>query len=294
MAKMHELELSIDEQLVRGLIASQCPQWAHLPLKTVASIGTDHTLFRLGSVYLVRLPRIYWAAESIDAEYEWLSRITQFLSTPISLPVFKGSPTAAYPWPWLVVIWNEGHNPSFERDNEYEELAKDLAQFLNQFYRIKLDNGPYSRRGIPLMEQDAETRTALSQLVNDIDVQSIEALWNELTNVPAWSKEPVWVHGDFLPGNILIQNDRLSAVIDFSIMGIGDPACDLIIAWSLFNEHSRSVFRAHLEFNDEDTWQRGRGWALSIALIMLPYYKTSNPALATLARRMIENIYTNH
>lgn len=139
-------------------------------------------------------------------------------------------------------------------------------------------------------ELDEETRRALSELEGEIDIQSAILLWDQLSAIPYWNKDPLWVHGDFLPGNILIQNHRLSAVIDFSDVGIGDPACDLVIAWSLLNANSRRIFRENLDLIDDNTWERERGWALSIALIMLPYYKNSNPVLAKLARRMIEQV----
>jgi aminoglycoside phosphotransferase (APT) family kinase protein len=82
-------------------------------------------------------------------------------------------------------------------------------------------------------------------------------------------------------------------VIDFADLGIGAPACDLVIAWSLLNSHSRRVFKENLEHIDDNTWERGRGWALSIALIMLPYYKNSNPTLAVLARRIIKHLLSD-
>ena len=158
---------------------------------------------------------------------------------------------------------------------------------------MPLANGPISRRGVHLKEIDSETRKAIPELEGMIDIQSVTSHWNYLSNLPSWSKDPVWVHGDFLPGNILVQNNRLSAVIDFSDLGMGDPACDFIIAWSLLNSHSRKIFKENLENIEDNTWERGRGWALSIALIMLPYYKNSNPVLATLARRMIESVLSD-
>ena len=294
MTKMHENELEINECLVQSLLKNQCPHWANLPLKPIISSGTDNALFRLGTQYVVRLPRIEWTIGSIDKsinkEYEWVPKIARLMTIPISEPVFKGSPNESYPWLWTVTKWNEGENPHFENENEHELLVKDLADFLNNLHGIKLANGIYSRRGVHLKEVDAETRKAIGELEGEIDIQSVTYLWNQLSSLPLWRHEPVWVHGDFLPGNILVKNDRLSAVIDFSDVGIGDPACDLVIAWSLLNSHSRNIFREHLENIDNDTWQRGRGWALSIALIMLPYYKNTNPVLATLARQMIKNV----
>lgn len=175
------------------------------------------------------------------------------------------------------------------------ELAAELAGFLNAFHKINLKDGPASRRGIRLndKELDAETKMAIGKLKDEIDISQVSALWDQLSNIPYWSKEPVWIHGDLLPGNILVQDNRLTAVLDFTDVGVGDPACDLVIAWALLNPHSRQVFKINLENIDEDTWKRGQGWALSIALIMLPYYKHTNPVLAALARRMIENVLSD-
>jgi aminoglycoside phosphotransferase (APT) family kinase protein len=296
MSKMHENEFEIDEPLVQSLLEDQCSQWSMLPIEFVKSSGTDNALFRLGSEYVIRLPRIEWTPgsieKSINKEYEWMPKIAQCLKTPIAEPVFKGKPNQSYPWPWLINKWHLGHNPNVEKDNKYELLAKDLAHFLNELHQIHLLNGPPSRRGVSLKTKivDDETRKAIGELSGEVDIQSITALWSQLSNTPAWNKNLVWIHGDFLPGNILVQHNHLAAVLDFTDVGMGDPACDLIIAWSLFNSHSREIFKNNLENIDNDTWERGRGWALSIALIMLPYYKHSNPVLAALARRMIENV----
>jgi aminoglycoside phosphotransferase (APT) family kinase protein len=290
MIKMHENEFTIDEYLVRLLLKSQCPQWANLPLKTIPSSGTDHALYRLGRRFVVRLPRLDGAAKNINKEYEWVPKLAEQLEIPISKPLFKGKPNEYYPSSWLVVQWLEGHNPIFEKENEHHQLAKDLAYFLNDLHRVKLSQGPSSRRGVPLCQLDEETKKALDALKKEMDIRDITALWNELSTIPSFDQNPVWIHGDFLPGNILVQHNRLNSVIDFSDVGLGDPACDLVIAWSLLKPHSRRIFREHLENIDDNTWERGRGWALSIALIMLPYYKHSNPILASLAKQMIENV----
>ncbi len=293
MTKMHPNELTIDAALVNALLQHQCPQWAHLPLTTIPSTGTDHALFRLGCDYLVRLPRIDWAVTSIDQEYELLPQIATYLTTPIFTPMFKGHATSVYPWPWLIAKWHEGHNPEAEKTNEYAALAQDLAGFLNQFHAIPLTSGPASRRGVPLSHLNADTQKAINQLRGEIDVLAVMDLWHELMATPQWQQKSVWVHGDFLPGNILVQHNRLSAVIDFTDLGVGDPACDLVIAWSLLNSQSRNLFRNCLAHVDHNTWARGKAWALSIALIMLPYYKNSSPALAQLARRMINQVLSD-
>lgn len=244
--------------------------------------------------YIIRLPRVEWSAGSvnktIEKEFKWIPQLSKLLNVSVAEPLFKGSPDKSYPWSWIIAKWNDGYNPDFEKENEYNLLANDLACFLNDLHKVNLPNGPLSRRGVPLLELDIETRKAIAQLKAEIDTQIVTELWNQLLNVPIWNHIPVWIHGDFLPGNILVKDNRLNAVIDFSDLGVGDPACDLVIAWSLFNDTSRQIFKDHLVNIDNNTWERGKGWALSIALIMLPYYKNSNPAMASLARVMIKNI----
>lgn len=294
---MHKNELLINESMVRILLDTQCSCWANLPLTAIPSTGTEHSLFRLGVDYIIRLPRVEWSVGSvnktIEKEFKWIPQLGKLLNVPIGEPLFKGNPDKNYPWQWIIAKWNDGYNPDFEKENEYNLLAKDLAYFLNDLHKVNLQNGPLSRRGIPLLELNMETRKAIAELENEIDTQVVTKLWTQLLNIPIWNQPPVWVHGDFLPGNILVSDNRLNAVIDFSDLGVGDPACDLIIAWSLFNDTSRQIFKDHLVNIDDDTWERGKGWALSIALIMLPYYKHSNPVMATLARKILKNIFGN-
>jgi aminoglycoside phosphotransferase (APT) family kinase protein len=289
MAKMHENEFHIDEALVQRLLAKQFPDWANLPLKSVPSAGTDNALYRLGNEMVVRLPRIEWAVDAIEKECEWLPKLAPFLPVSIPTPLGKGVPSKDYPWPWSVYRWLEGNNPIVGQISDPELLTKDLVTFIQALHKINLPNGPISNRGVPLERQDVETRKALKQLEGMVDVPAITAIWETALQAPQWSKPPVWVHGDLSPGNLLIQHGRLSAVIDFGILGIGDPACDLIIAWNLLPAHVRNTFRSAVGL-DEATWERGRGWALSNALIALPYYKDTNPVLANNARHVIQEV----
>lgn len=292
--KMHANELEINDDLVCSLIKIQCPDRLGLPLKRVKSSGTDNALFRLGQNWIVRLPRLVGSDANINKEYLWVPQLAPFLNISISVPVFKGDSTDFYPSSWMISQWHNGSNPEFEIENEYHDLAKDLANFLNQFHNIPLSNGPASRRGLPLNVVDDEMRMSISQLNHkEVDTKRITEIWEQSLSIPYWNKEAVWIHGDFLPGNILIQNNRLSAVLDFSDVGVGDPACDCVIAWALMNSESRKIFKNHLENTDENTWLRGRAWALSIAVIMLPYYMHTNPVLVALARHVITHILTD-
>lgn len=291
MNKMHQDELEITETLVHQLIKHQCPQWAQLNLMRMPSSGTDHALFHLGKKYIVRLPRIHWASNGIEKECFWLEKLAPYLTIPISMPIFCGKPDKNYPWLWSVSQFHHGHNPNFENKNEYNLLAVELAHFLNQLHTIPImKNAPKSRRGVSLIELNEETTRGITALGDAFDTKKLMALWQKICQLPQWHNPPVWVHGDFLPGNIIIKNKKLSAVIDFSDVGIGDPACDLVIAWSLLNKESRNIFRKKLNHIDDITWQRGKGWALSIAAIMFPYYKNTNPTLAKLAFRILNEV----
>jgi aminoglycoside phosphotransferase (APT) family kinase protein len=286
---MHVDEFEIDVSLVHRLLAKQFPSWANLSIKRVISAGTDNALYRLGNEMVVRLPRIGWAVDAIEKECEWLPKLAPFLPFSIPAPLCKGVPTEDYPWPWSVYRWLEGNNPIVGQIPDPVLLTNDLVAFIQALHKINLPNGPISNRGVPLAKQDIETRKALKQLEGMIDVQTVTAIWETALQAPTWSKPPVWVHGDLSPGNLLIQQGRLNAVIDFGILGIGDPACDLIIAWNLLPAHIRNTFRTTLGVDDA-TWERGRGWALSNALIALPYYKDTNPVLANNARHVIQEV----
>lgn len=289
--KMHAGEVDIDVSLVRRLITTQFPQWADLPIEPVPSAGTDNALYRLGEDMAVRLPRIGWAANDVDKEHEFLPKLAQLLPLAIPVPLSRGIPAGGYPWHWSVYRWLEGENPIVGRLIDPSLLATELARFVAALHRIDPTGGPLASRGVPLSMRDAPTRTAIEALHGMVDIAAATAAWDAALQIPEWANPPVWVHGDLSPGNLLIVNERLSAVIDFGCLGVGDPACDVIIAWNLLPANTRDVFRTALRV-DNATWARGRGWALSIALIQLPYYRNTNPVLAANARHVIHEVLT--
>ena len=286
---MHDGEFQIDAALVRKLLVGQFPHWAELPLERVRSAGTENALYRLGEDMAVRLPRIHWAAGSGDKDFEWLPRLAPLLPVAIPVPLAKGRPTGSYPWGWGVYPWLGGENPTVGNIDDPHFLTTDVVTLLHALRRVDLPDGPRTRRGAPLEGQDQAARAALVALDGMIDTNAATAAWEEALGAPNWSGPPIWIHGDLLPGNLLLEGGRLTGVIDWSLLGIGDPACDLIIAWALLHAEERNVVRVELEVDDA-TWARGRGWALSIALIALPYYKDTNPVFAAVARGLISEI----
>ena len=285
---MHENELPTDAALVRRLLAAQFPGWADLPVEHVPSSGTVNALYRLGDDMVVRLPRMDWGAGGVAKDREWLPRLAPLLPVPIPVPLAQGAPGPEFPWEWGIYPWLEGEHPDCDGD------AESLAAFLGALHRVDLRGGPPARRGRPLAEvQDDSAREALLQLDGSIDARAATAAWDAALEAPQWDGPPVWIHGDLLPANLLVRDGRLIGVIDWGSFGVGDPAVDMIAAWGALTADGRDDFRERLGVDDA-TWARGRGWALSIGLIALPYYIDTNPVFAETARRLIREVLADH
>ncbi|MFI5685128.1 aminoglycoside phosphotransferase family protein [Streptomyces sp. NPDC051636] len=283
-------EVDVDVPLVRRLIAGQFPAWASLPVERLESSGTENAMFRLGADKVVRLPRHPGAVADVAHEQRRLPRLGPLLPVPTPEPIGRGGPGTGFPWPWSVYRWLEGRNPVAGAVEKPGPLAGDLAAFIRALRRIDPREGPPQHRGVPLATRDAATREAIAQLAyRGMDTAAVTARWEEALRAPEHTGPPVWAHGDLSPGNVLVVDGRLSAVIDFGTVGVGDPAVDLIVAWNLLPASARGVFREVVGADDAE-WARGRGWALSISLIQLPYYWETNPPLAENSRHAIAEI----
>lgn len=289
MGRMHADEPDIDESLVRRLIASQFPDWAGLPVAPVVPVGTSNAMYRLGEDLVVRLPRTAGAADDVEKEQRWLPRLAPSLPVPVPVPLGKGAPAEGYPWHWSVFRWLDGANPVLGEAVEPGLLAADLADFVTALHLIDPADGPPSFRSEPLAARDASTRAALAELHTAVDTGAALVVWEAALRASAPTGPAVWIHSDLQPGNLLLADGRLSAVIDFGCMGLGDAAVDLIAAWYLLPAHARGIFRTALGADDA-AWARGRGWALSTALGELRYYRHSNPAMAAIARHVIREV----
>lgn len=288
MGRMHADEAHIDDELVLRLVAGQFPQWAGLGVSEIPSSGTVNAMYRLGDSLTVRLPRVAGGVSDIEKEFDWLPRLAPLLPVRIPTPVGLGKPAEGYPWPWSVQEWIEGSIAIAGAVQEPVGLAEDLAGFVRAFRAIELPGGPAAYRGGPLELEDEETRAAIVQLEGWIDTRAALAAWESaLAAAPAASN--CWVHGDLMPSNLLLADGRLAAVIDFATAGVGDPACDLIPSWNLLPAGARPAYRAALDI-DDDTWNRGRGRALSMALIQLPYYRETNKGIAANAQHVIDEV----
>jgi len=268
----------INAELAHRLIAVQFPQWKDLRIDPVALGGWDNRTFHLGTEMLIRMPSAEAYEPQVEKEHFWLPKLAPLLPFEIPQSIAIGMPGEGYPWKWSIRRWIEGTPASGVTKIDLVALAKDLAKFLSALHSIDAKNGPLPGfhsfyRGSPLHHYDAETRKAIETLKDRIDAQSAIELW-EKALASRWERPNIWIHGDLSPGNLLIRDGCLSAVIDFGQMAVGDPSCDLSIAWTFFHGESRNALRKALPL-DEHTWVRGKAWTLWKALITAA--GTTNP-----------------
>jgi aminoglycoside phosphotransferase (APT) family kinase protein len=271
---MHDDELELDEPLVRRLLAEQFPEWAELPLHRIEPSGTVNAIFRLGDELSVRLPRREGPTEPGSVELEWLPKLAPHLPVEVPLPLAQGRPGAEFPWFWEIHAWVDGETVPVEQIDAIQ-AARDLAALVAALQRVDPVGAPPGR-GIPLAARDEQMRYWWARF--DGDPRAREA-WQRALAAPPWDGPPVWHHGDLDCRNWLVRNGRISGVIDWSSMGAGDPACDVMVAWKLHSAAARDAFRAALP-TDDGTWERARGWAVSQAVAALSYYTPeNNPSL---------------
>lgn len=289
--RLHDDEVVSTPDLVHRLVAAQFPRWAHLPVTPGPAGGTDHHLFRLGDGLLVRMPKIAWAQDHAVADARWLPHLAAHLSVEVPVPEAVGVPGEDYPFRWSVVPWLVGEPPA--PGGLSRAGVRDLGELVAALRAVPVDGGPVkdgTSRGVPLARLDDDVRAAVLASGDRIDGPAVTAAWERsLAARPA--AEGRWIHGDLLPGNLLARDGRLTGVIDWGAMGVGDPAADLVPAWGAgLTAAERADFRAAATDglpDPDDAWERGRGWMLVQAVIALPYYWDRWPAFARAGRDRI-------
>ena len=264
---MTEINLNINTALVKKLISEQFPQYNALEIKCVGFGGIDNRTFHLGDDMLIRLPSAESYAPQVLKEQRWLPELAKHLPIQIPTPLHLGEANQAYPWHWSIYSFIPGRsaNQLVLTPADTAQLAKDLAKFIRALHKIPTQGAPVGAlhnfyRGCHPSVYDNDVRRDIEQLKGVVDSDKALALW-EAAISSKWTHDPVWLHGDMAIGNILMQEDKLTAVIDFGCMGIGDPACDLVMAWTFFDEKDREIFKKSIGL-DPETWARSRGWAL--------------------------------
>ncbi len=286
--KLHEGEVDIDGDLVGRLVATQFPRFAELPLSRFKSTGTVNAIYRLGDHLCVRLPRLEKWAPALQRELCWLPKLAPNLSLRVPEPIGPGVPADGYPFAWAIYRWIDGSPYRDDLISDESRAGEDLAGFILELRHVETLGAPRGGRR-PLSELDRRTQAAIASSRNVIDADAATAAWDRALRSPAWNGAPTWIHTDLLRPNVLMDGGAISAVIDFGGAGIGDPAADLIAAWSIFGPVGRASFRHALDV-DEGAWDRARGYALHQATMIIPYYSETNPEFVTLAKRTIDQV----
>ena len=283
--RLHDDEVPVDADLVRALLAAQLPHLAHLSVREILTTGTVNHIYRLGEHAVIRLPRVARWADGIEREARWLPVVAGHVTIEVPRPLHLGRPTVHYPLPWGVYRWIDGH-PYGDGLVDDVAAAHALAGFVLELRTLDPAGAePTGRR--PLAHLDPATREALHACAGDIDVVTALRVWDRTLEVEPWDGTPAWVHTDLLRPNLLVHAGRLRAVIDFSELGVGDPAHDVAAAWAVLGPDGRQAYRSLLEV-DDPMWERARGYALHQAALIIPYYRTSNPGFVATAVRTVE------
>jgi aminoglycoside phosphotransferase (APT) family kinase protein len=297
MNMFHAAKISI--ALTAELVQQQFPRWSKLPIRPVELSGHDNRSFRLGDTMLIRLPSAKGYVEQVQKEQLWLPKLAPYLSFQIPKPIAMGKPNQNYPWNWSIYQWIDGYSANTKDidDSHLEHIAIALAQFLKELHQIDSKDGPpagphnYYRGAHPSV-YDAAAKADIATLKTIIDADNALAVWNKAI-ASKWHLPPLWIHGDFASGNILLNNNTITAIIDFGCMGVGDPACDLVIAWTFLNKKSRKIFKEHLDL-DANTWARARGWALWKAGFELAGYADKTSVEALQKQQIISEVLDEH
>lgn len=285
---MHSDQVHVDAELVTRLVARQFPRLAGLPVSRVSSAGTVNAIFRLGAELSVRLPLKQSWGEDLKREWRVLHDLAPHVTITVPQPVALADPSGEYPLPWAIYRWVPGQPYADDLVSDERAAARELARFVTELRAVPVGEAPRAGRR-PLAALDAGTRACIEEAADEIDARAALAVWDRVLAGPAWDGKPTWIHADLLRPNVLVNDGELHAVIDFGTAGAGDPAHDVIAAWSIFGPAGRAEYREALG-TDDDTWNRGRGIALHQAAAIIPYYRTSNPRFAASARRTIEQI----
>ncbi|AVT38489.1 aminoglycoside phosphotransferase family protein [Plantactinospora sp. BB1] len=290
--------IAVDAEQVRRLVADQFPRWADLPVWPVAEGGWDNWTFHLGSRRSVRLPSASEYALAVAKEHRWLPELAPRLPLPIPVPLAKGEPGRGYPYSWSIYPWLDGEPARADRIADPVRFAVDLAEFLAALRDVDPTDGPRPGlhnwfRGGTLRTYDGRAQHALTALDGHVDVELAGEIWKSALDA-RWDGVPSWFHGDVAEGNLLLNDGELAAVIDFGTCGVGDPACDLAVAWTLLTADGRQAFRERLSVDDA-TWARGRGWALWKTLVTCSQtLGEADESAAGNARRVLGEIFSEY
>ncbi|WP_433271138.1 aminoglycoside phosphotransferase family protein [Micromonospora vinacea] len=292
---MHADQVDVSVDVVSALVADQFPRWRGLPVRPLPSAGTVNALFRLGPDIVLRFPLLPSTdpeqRAELRREQEYAVLLGAHVPVAVPEPLGLGEPGDGYPGPWTAYQFIPGETAQPDRIGDLDVFARDLADVVTALRGIDAGGRVWSGngRGGPLAAEDTDVRAALAVSGALTDTAALAEVWDRCRAARRDDPADVWIHADLMPGNLLVRDGRLAAVIDLGAVGVGDPAVDLMPAWNLFDAGSRETYRRALGVDDA-TWERGRGWALQQAINALPYYVETNLVMAAIARRTLRAV----
>lgn len=289
----------INENLVRELIKEQFPKWSNLDIKPVKNMGHDNRTYTLGNEMSVRLPSGKDYALQAEKEQNWIPKLRENITTKIPQIIEKGKGNDKYPYCWSICSWIQGDTATRQNIIDMNKFAEDLANFLLELQAVNVQEGPIAGahnfyRGGDIAFYDEEYRWLVDEVADylNLDKELAMEIW-QLALDSKWEKDGVWVHGDMAPTNVLVLDGKLEAVIDFGILGVGDPACDLAMYWTFFDKSSRKFFKEKIAL-DKETWDRARGWVIWKALFDINYYKNINDEKVDEWKRVLIELFNDY
>lgn len=292
MVAMHEGQWDVAVETVERLVAQQFPRWQGLSVTRVLSGGTVNSLFRLGDEIVLRFSLFPTQdpqrRDELLAAQQTVATVSGQVAVHVPVLMGVGEPGNGYPGFWSAYGWIPGQVATPALVSDLDAFAVELAGFIEALHGAPTDGRSWDgdTRGGPLVDADARVRECIAESARFVDPGRVQAAWDECVDAPRGGRADAWIHADLMPSNLLVRGGRLAAVIDWEMVGIGDPAVDLMPAWNFLPAGSRDTFRRTLQV-DDDMWSRGRGWALCQAIVALPYYAETNKVMADTALRTL-------
>jgi len=283
-------EVVVSTETVRGLLKAQHPDLSDLPLQEIAS-GWDNFIFRLGEKMSVRLPRRLASVAMLEHEQRWLPAIAPQLPVLVPAPLKTGKPGDQYPWPWSIVPWLSGETADLAPLTA--DQAKPLARFLRALHIAAPADAPRNpARGVPLQQRTIAVQERMQRLVQKTSLanSTLFKIWESALEAPP-AELSTWFHGDLHPQNVLVEDGKLTGVIDWADIAAGDSATDLASIWMLLpTVAARETAIAEYGSVSTGTWARALGWAINLGTLLLETGLVDNPRHAAIGELTLRRI----
>lgn len=291
---MHKDVVGISIEAARQMIPEQFPQYKNHAIEPLLNIGTDHSIFRVGSAAVAKFPlrsiNPAMVADALRCEAAAMIELASCCPVPTPRPIGLGQPSPTYPQPWILQTWVEGEIAKPEGLCNSHVFARDLADLLESLRQADMQDRRFdgTGRGGCLRDHDEWIATCVAKSEGLLDVGKLQRLWARFRELPA-STSTVMSHRDLIPANLLVRGERLVGVLDGGGFGPADSSLDLVAAWHLLDQDRRAILRNQLGSNDIE-WRRGAAWAFQQAIGLVWYYEQTNPAMSALGRSTLARI----